>query len=249
MNEFKIKKYKYLFFIVFIIFFGECLAIRATTDNDSVYVWHFSNENNQKDKLLAEKLTSSFETELVSEGCFTVLQRRDISKLIEHAKQEKAISRIDDISASNQEVLQSKKADMVVFGQLYDGENNLKVSVKFIDINNREIRYTGKIYIQKNSLNNLESTDEEIKKLVKQIKICKKDENVPPKVGTTGEVIDWGEKKSISDIKERTSTSENSGVPPVKSQEQKKIDGDVSEIRVSTDNEAERELEKTGWND
>ncbi len=182
---FEITKHKYLFFSVFIILFGECLAVRATTDNNTVYVWDFSKENlsnKQKDEKtkktsLTTKLTLSFEQELISAGCFTVLQRREYSKILVHAKQEKAISRIADLPDTNREVL-ANEANMVVFGQLYDEETYFRVSVTFEAFNGK-IHYTGKVYLDTNSLD-IKSIDKKMVELV--IQICN-NKNVESKDG------------------------------------------------------------------
>jgi len=177
MNEFKIKKYQYLFFSVFIILFAECLAVSVTTDNNmtdngknTVSLSWFVKENDQEDEL-TEKLTLSFQDALTSADCFSVVDRLHYNKLRLYEKNEKEISDIEGIPASNREKQGKKASDIVVFGQLQDAKDVVKVTVRFKYLNSKVILYSESVYPNKNTLEDIKSIDQKMAELVG--KICK----------------------------------------------------------------------------
>ena len=94
----------------------------------AVYVWEFVTRDRQKTEL-TDKLTHDFEAALIQHGHFTVLERRDIDRLIAQRDNERAILDILEVSHPTREQLEARRADMILFGEVFDDVDSGQIAV------------------------------------------------------------------------------------------------------------------------
>lgn len=111
-----------------IIFLHAQITLAQAKENLAVYVWDFTDRMLEKNALTGE-FTHEFETALSQNDRYRVLERREIGRLISQAENEKKIATITDLSSSTIDILRAQKADMVIFGEVYDDVNSGQVSV------------------------------------------------------------------------------------------------------------------------
>jgi hypothetical protein len=88
-------------------------------DQRSVYVWDFATRDRKKTDL-TEKLTHEFEVALIEYGTFSVLERRDIDRLIAQRENERAVMNLLEVPLAARKKLEARRADLVIFGEVFD---------------------------------------------------------------------------------------------------------------------------------
>jgi hypothetical protein len=147
------------------------LAIWANgqTPKERVYVWDFVDNKGQRTDL-TDRLTLEFEEALNRAKCYQVLERRQIGKLLDHIKNEKAVADLDDISKKSQgEIKKITNAQIVVFGKVDDDidSGQIKISVSFQHFDSsKEVK---SIRIRRGQRFDTESRESAMKELVKEI--------------------------------------------------------------------------------
>lgn len=89
------------------------------SDQRSVYVWDFATRDRKKTDL-TEKLTHEFELALIEYGSFSVLERRNIDRLLAQRENERAILDILEVPQAVWKELKARRADLVIFGEVFD---------------------------------------------------------------------------------------------------------------------------------
>ena len=88
-----------------------------------VYVAPFS-ANRPLDRQLLASVTNEFETALISSGCFDVLERRDLDRLLAQIRNERDLTTIRDLGVEATGQLRGRGATTVVFGEVDDDFNS-----------------------------------------------------------------------------------------------------------------------------
>ena len=152
--------------------------MNGQTPKERVYVWDFVDNNGQQTEL-TDRITSEFEEALIQAKCYQVVERRNVDKLLAHIKNEKAIAELDDLSKKSQgEVKKITNAQIVVFGKVDDdvasGEYKITVTFQHFD-SSKEVK---SIRIKRGRILDIESREEAMNKLVKEI--CNNTSPPPP---------------------------------------------------------------------
>lgn len=118
---------KLLLGIAFLLLSTLC----ASAAGEAVYVWSFTDRSLQKNDL-TDKFTNDFETALAKDGSYRIVERRQIDQLLAQAENEKTITDVGQFSDDFLKALKAKRADMVVFGTVFDdldsGQYNITVT-------------------------------------------------------------------------------------------------------------------------
>lgn len=107
-------------------------------DGVTVYVWDFTRRNAGKDAITS-KFTHDFEVALMRHGKarYSVLERRDISRLIAQIDNQRAIDDILQISPESRTSLNARRATTVFFGVVFDdiasGQFSVTVTLQLFD--------------------------------------------------------------------------------------------------------------------
>jgi hypothetical protein len=120
--------------IVLALLCNTLQAFSGESKRPAVYVWDFTAES-QENPTVLRALTSDFETALIQCGRYTVLERRDINKLLTQVTNERKVTHLGQIPEADQGVLKLHRADMVVLGEVLVDTNSAQceVTVTFED--------------------------------------------------------------------------------------------------------------------
>lgn len=96
------------------------------------YVWTFSTRDGAKNQL-TQNLTTEFEEILVQNGSIIVLNRTKFASILEQRDMEKSVQELSDLPDSTINALKIIKADMVIFGEVYEEKptNLARMTVTF----------------------------------------------------------------------------------------------------------------------
>lgn len=155
--------------IVFLIFFVLANPLWAEMPvKPIVYVWEFITSDGQKNDL-TRNLTEEFEETLIKCGCFTVLERRDYVRIIDHKDNEKAIAEIESVSTKTLDSLHFYLATIVVFGKVYydNSSGEIKITLIFQKFDSTKKMWSTRLKMEKALFP--KEREKAMKKLVKEI--------------------------------------------------------------------------------
>jgi len=142
---------------------------RAAGDRPTVYVADFVTRDREVTPTTM-KLTSEFETALSGAGQYEILERRDFDKLRAEAKNETAIAEIGGLPAALASALKTKRAEMVVFGEVFDDVDSgqVSVSVSFVTFSGEKKRLLN-TKIPRGKINDADTRTAAMEELVRKI--------------------------------------------------------------------------------
>ncbi|MBD8490956.1 hypothetical protein IFO69_19540 [Echinicola sp. CAU 1574] len=162
------KKISWILLCLIICNFGINGALAKTSNmaDSVVYVWDFAVSDAEMEDI-GVLFTEDFETELISYGIYTVLERRNYNRVIAHRDMEKRISAMNTVSEASRDSLRAVSADAVAFGEVFDDvqSGEYEVTVTFQDLDGVILR-KGSILIKRGIINDNRSRKEAMRNLV-----------------------------------------------------------------------------------
>ena len=144
----------------------------------NVAVWDFTTRNGE-DNQMTENFTYEFEEALVNYGNASVLERRNMDRLVAVIKDEKAVQDILQMSESTINDLKQLGVEQVVFGEIFDDIDGgeISISVTFQELNGRKAQIKS-AYMRRGLLADGRSRRDKMKELVKSLSSA--NDNVKP---------------------------------------------------------------------
>ncbi len=116
-----------LFIITSVFLAGEIWADNVLKDK-TVYVWNFDAKDTSSNDL-AESVTEEFEQALIKSRTCIVLQRRHYQKLFNQRQQEAGRKGLEGFDKEAVEIIKSKDAELVIFGEVHDDRASGQVKI------------------------------------------------------------------------------------------------------------------------
>lgn len=132
-------------FFYLILFFLSIHLVAQKANKTKAYVWDFTDSSGNKLQITKD-FTKYFEEALIKTKVYTVLERRNLDELFSQIYSERSIQELNDIPPGGIKILNTHKAEIVIFGEIYDNvdANQLIITVKIEnfkgEILNKEIR-------------------------------------------------------------------------------------------------------------
>lgn len=158
---------------IFIIAISICFSFGQArpVNRPAVYVWDFTTRKLAKNDLTS-KFTHDFESALIQFGNYKVLERRNFDRLISQIDNEKAVINLMQLSKPTLDKLKAEKADMVIFGDVFDDKESgqFNVTITFQSFDGTKVLLKS-ILIPRGKVHDAQSRQKYMENLVKEISL------------------------------------------------------------------------------
>lgn len=136
----------FISFTIASVFLADKIWANDVLKDKTVYIWNFDAKDTSSNDL-AESVTEEFEQALIKSRTCIVLQRRHYQKLFNQRQQEAGRKGLEGFDKASIEIIKSKDANLVIFGEVHDDNNSGQIKISaFVQDFNSQILASESIY-------------------------------------------------------------------------------------------------------